>query len=39
MHYGTHPTMRFTPAGLIKLLGASSGVEVLEMQPGDKLDF
>ena len=39
MHYGTNPALAGTPAELVKALGANSGVKVLEMQPGDKLEF
>ena len=39
MHYGTTPAMPGTPAELVKALGANSGAKVLEMQPGDKLEF
>jgi L-ascorbate metabolism protein UlaG (beta-lactamase superfamily) len=39
MHYGTNPALAGTPAEMIKALGTGSGVKVLEMQPGDKLEF
>jgi L-ascorbate metabolism protein UlaG (beta-lactamase superfamily) len=39
MHYGTNPALAGTPTELVKALGANSGVKVLEMQPGDKLEF
>jgi L-ascorbate metabolism protein UlaG (beta-lactamase superfamily) len=39
MHYGTNPALVGTPAEMVKALGANSGVKVLEIQPGDKLEF
>jgi L-ascorbate metabolism protein UlaG (beta-lactamase superfamily) len=39
MHYGTNAMQPGTPAELVGALVANSGVKVLEMQPGDKLEF
>lgn len=39
MHYGTNPALPGTPAEFNAALGASSGVKVLALQPGEMAEF